>query len=155
MDKDGYGLVQGSAYQQGYKCCGCCCDVRRAVIIVNVANIVISVFVILEFIGLENLITKTEEQITDDDEAAEELHNLAAIVHNVEGFREALMVVRIMGSAAGIYGAKTFQWKLVAVSGSVAVYAVAFVPDIYAIGLIAGPVIDIFFAYPHLLLIKK
>eukprot|EP00542_Grammatophora_oceanica_P002168 CAMPEP_0194059478 /NCGR_PEP_ID=MMETSP0009_2-20130614/69167_1 /TAXON_ID=210454 /ORGANISM="Grammatophora oceanica, Strain CCMP 410" /LENGTH=159 /DNA_ID=CAMNT_0038710055 /DNA_START=61 /DNA_END=537 /DNA_ORIENTATION=+ len=153
MDKDGYGLVQPSAYKQGHKCCGGCCDVRRATIIVNIVNIVISLLFILEFVWLDKLIAKDEEVVGDDDEAQEELNTLVAFVKQTEGLMEGLMVLRIIGCAIGIYGAKTFEWKYVA--GAVAIYAFVLIPDIAAFGLLFGPVMDILFAYPQVFLIME
>ena len=50
--------------KKGSKCCGCCCDFRRAVIIVNVINLVLGVIGLVVYVG--GSLTSKTVPINDD-----------------------------------------------------------------------------------------
>jgi hypothetical protein len=43
-----YGIVY-FPHKQGHKCCGCCCDVRRATIVVNVVSLCLNLFALVTY----------------------------------------------------------------------------------------------------------
>eukprot|EP00542_Grammatophora_oceanica_P018879 CAMPEP_0194048950 /NCGR_PEP_ID=MMETSP0009_2-20130614/29105_1 /TAXON_ID=210454 /ORGANISM="Grammatophora oceanica, Strain CCMP 410" /LENGTH=155 /DNA_ID=CAMNT_0038694985 /DNA_START=87 /DNA_END=554 /DNA_ORIENTATION=+ len=151
MDKGSYGLVHPSAFKQGHKCCGGCCDVRRAVIIVNIINAFVSLFVIIELIFYDQLIESGKNVYSEDMQNS--LEKMSDQVHHMEGALIGLMVVRLFGSLAGIYGGMTFSWPLVA--ASMGVYALVAAPDILMFGVVGGPLLDGLFAYPHYYLTRR
>lgn len=56
----------------GSKCCGCCCDMRRAVIIVDAIFIGIGIFIVLARAGADDLM----QDAYDDDQFVEEASSL-------------------------------------------------------------------------------
>eukprot|EP00542_Grammatophora_oceanica_P017314 CAMPEP_0194048406 /NCGR_PEP_ID=MMETSP0009_2-20130614/27196_1 /TAXON_ID=210454 /ORGANISM="Grammatophora oceanica, Strain CCMP 410" /LENGTH=172 /DNA_ID=CAMNT_0038694259 /DNA_START=51 /DNA_END=569 /DNA_ORIENTATION=- len=151
MDKSGYGLVSPSAYKQGHKCCGGCCDVRRASIIVNIVNIIISLLFMLEFIFIDKIVAKDEEVINDE-EQLNNLHTAAAIIKKLEGLLVFFLMIKIACSAVGIHGAYTFSVPKVGVA--LGCYTVFLIFDVLTLSF-GGILMDAFFAYPHIYLIME
>mmetsp|Transcript_35478 Transcript_35478/g.55240 ORF Transcript_35478/g.55240 Transcript_35478/m.55240 type:complete len:216 (-) Transcript_35478:206-853(-) len=150
-------LFPPSPGRENHLFCNCCCDVRRATLVVNGITIVWNLLVmLLMFIGFEFLV-KNADQIAadmDDDEAANDLKAMAS--NGSLGWLEAAIDIFFMFSIVlhgfGVYGALKYEvWAIV-------VAAVA-----YGIGLAFAVLgldfMNIFmkgmFLYPHLVLIKE
>lgn len=121
---------------------------RRATMIVNFINIG---FILLGFWYLiAYAAVKRTARAVDDDEMQEmysemeELKGVGAIV--------AVMLVRLMCNSCGVYGAYSFNMYLVGIS--LAGYCLETVFALISFNL-GGLFMAIFFAYPHVFLIKE
>jgi hypothetical protein len=134
--------------KEGHKCCGFCCDTRRAVITVNV---IMSIMVLLGttfiFAGIE-LIESVAAQADDDEmqQAAKEVQQIPL------GFLVFLNLVFFLLFAAGIKGAVDYNPTLVKCAAFA--YVGKFCLDLFG-GNIAGAVTDAAFAYPHFFFLKE
>jgi hypothetical protein len=152
-EKDGI-TVDATAMRtgkQGHAFCGGCCDVRRAVIIVNI------IYVTLVSIGLVTMgsfmaATSASSSLTYDDD---EVREAMAAFDEEDLFMVvtiALAAIRIIVNGLGIYGAVTYNIWLVGFS--LLVYCFEFVMgavDGNRIGLLMVAL----FAYPHFFFIKE
>ena len=137
--------------KQGHKCCGVCCDTRRAVIIVNLVNIGLTAIALFGIAfakaNVEN-IQNNADQIDDDE-----------LMATLEGFNDlplgtiiAVAILRIAASACGVAGAYFYNIWLVGISALA--YVLEFIFSL--IGLqIDGAVIAALFAYPHYFFIQE
>lgn len=146
------GFANINTMKQGHKCCGGCCDMRRAVIIVNMA--MISLFVIyLPFVVLSyNVINHPEKYSDDLDDNAKEAFANAQASESPLGFVIFLMIAKIACLSFGIYGALKF--KLLPVAVSLASYGFAFIYAIFTANILMM-LLPVFFAYPHIFFIKE
>ena len=140
--------VQTSHEKQGHKCCGGCCDMRRAVIIVNIINAFVLILGIASFFGTRALANNASE-IYDDD----------GVIAAFEGFSSlplgaflAIQVTRIVCSLAGIVGGMKYNVILTGVAALM--YCVDAVMSLVVFN-IGGLVYSLFFAYPHFFFIKE
>ena len=123
---------------------------RRATMIVNFINIG---FVLLGLWFLCAVVASRRNlanQAVDDDEMQDlyaetyELKGLGAIV--------SIMLVRLLCNSAGAYGAYKFNIYLVGLS--LAAYAMEAIFALIAFS-VSGLLVAVFFAYPHVLLIRE
>jgi hypothetical protein len=120
-------------------CCGFCCDTRRATVIVNIINIVLS---ILALAGLGVLTSDSFASQFDDDAVKNEL----AMADKGAWFGYLVASLSIVCGGLGIYGAKEYKGWMVLVSG--VWYCINAVLSVLG-GGIGGAVMSGFFAYPH------
>ncbi|GAX11529.1 hypothetical protein FisN_22Lh221 [Fistulifera solaris] len=125
--------------KQGHKFCGGCCDMRRAVIIVNIVN---ASLLALGFLSILTIAGASSLGATDDD-----------LEEAIVGFDDAGIIVvlavtaaKILFSFIGMYGA--FRFDIFMVGACFAVYVVESLFAILTLN-IAGLVYSAFFAYPH------
>jgi hypothetical protein len=120
--------------KQGHSCCLGCCDVRRAVIIVDL----IMIFFLM--IDIFALISFSRQEPFDDDElqaAVERIHGGLGIM---------IFLVEIVLLTVAIVGAITFSSEKVAIG--LVVFGVAFVTSLFQFN-VPAVVMAGFFAYPH------
>jgi len=133
--------------KQGHKCCGSCCDMRRAVIIVNIINAVLLTMGIFSVLAARHMSSQVDA--VDDDELANALEEFNSLPI------AALLVIqisKILVSILGIFGAIRFNIYMVGIAMAAYVFDAVFA----LIGLnIAGLLFAGFFAYPHGFFIKE
>jgi hypothetical protein len=149
-EKDGIAVSATAmgAGKQGHAFCGGCCDVRRAVIIVNIVSIA---FASLGLVTVGGLMAVSSSASYDDDEVQEAMSsfnegNLAM------GVFFALAAIRIVANALGIYGAVTYNIWMVGIS--LAAYCIDFAMGVVSVNIV-GLVTNALFAYPHFFFIKE
>eukprot|EP00977_Amphora_coffeiformis_P020049 scaffold7808_cov184-Amphora_coffeaeformis.AAC.28 len=134
----------------GHKCCGCdgCCDMRRAVIIVNIIQAGILGMGMLILLATRNL-ANNAGNIYDDD----------TTIAAMEDFKDAplgvglaIMGVQIVAALCGIAGGMKFNVILTAVAGLS--YTITFAMGLVSLNL-AGLVYNGFFLYPHILFVQE
>jgi uncharacterized membrane protein len=137
----------GVVGKQGHAFCGGCCDVRRAVIIVNIINVV---FASLGLVTMGGLMVATSQNYDDDEvQAAMTTFNEANLSMAV---LITLIAVKLVANGLGIYGAATYNIWMVGIS--LVVYCIDFVMGLVAANVI-GLVIACVFDYPHFFFIKE
>lgn len=149
-------LYPNGSADQHVLCCNCCCDFRRAVLVVNGISIVLKLVIILgmaigaSYVG--NNLDEIESDIQDDD-AREQMDAFVKTggMAIVETVLEALETISIGLHACGIYGALNFkQWGIITagVAYTVQLLVGLVTMDIYNIVLSAS------FLYPHWFMYK-
>ena len=140
---------------QGHRCCGRngsgCCDMRRAVIIVNLVDIAICVFYALYFAFLAEEV----EEMPDSAYGAgggETKARMEGIMLKMEHIFIILSAIKIPLNGLGIYGAFKFKYWPVAVA--LGAYSIQFLLHAFAIN-IGGLLLSGFFAYPHVFFLKE
>jgi hypothetical protein len=93
--------------KQGAKCCGCCCDYRRAVIVLAIINICISVLFIV-VISVASVSPGVRVDL--DDDAVQQTYE------DVRPTQLALYAVTIFSAICGLVGAKRFSIPLVMIA---------------------------------------
>jgi hypothetical protein len=149
-EKDGIAIdatAMGTG-KQGHSCCGSCCDVRRAVIIVNIITIT---FASLGIVTMGGLMAASSASY-DDDEVQEAMSAFNEGVNLSMGIAIAFAAIKIIANSLGIYGAVKYNIWMVGVSLSV--HCVDFVMGVFALNA-AGLVMGALFAYPHFFFIKE
>ena len=107
-------------FKQGHSFCGCCCDMQRSVIIVNLLNIMMSCFALTEVTQAHKQSKRIEEQMHTN-------------LHGAEELSQALVAVAVLStigwilSIVAIYGAYKFRFIPVLVN-------VIYIPIHYIIG---------------------
>ena len=135
--------------KQGHKCCGGCCDVRRAVMIVNIVNATLLLFGMFGVLATNKLSGQAED-LYDDDEM---LETLAEFSNSFPlGAFIAIQVVKILCSVAGIIGALKFNIYLTGVAAAAYCIDVLMALIEFSVG---GIVYAALFAYPHFYFIKE
>lgn len=134
--------------KQGHTCCGGCCDMRRAVIIVNIINVSILAFGAAGILAASRMSSTAAVQYDDDEVQAAfgEMGNLS--VGGIIG----IMTVKIVLSALGIYGAYSYSALLTGIAA--ASFCVEVVLSLIGVN-IAGVVFAACFAYPHFFFINE
>jgi hypothetical protein len=140
--------VVAPGQKQGHKCCGGCCDVRRAVIIVNIVSVFLLASGLLGVLAARNVVNDSEQVYEDDEVAAaiEEFKQLPI------GWFLTIQVIKILCAAAGIFGAIHYNVYLTGAA------ALSYCADVVfsLIGLhIPGLILGACFAYPHFFFIKE
>jgi hypothetical protein len=138
LEMENSGVIQMK--KRGHTCCGTCCDVRRAVIIVNLVSMC---FLVLGLIGIAAFVNQDSVRLR--------------VVNQLDdaGFRVAVcftMMVQMIFYALGVYGAVTFNECYL--RAALLTYVVMFVFDMVAFKRIAA-IVHWLFAYPHYFLIKE
>uniref|UniRef100_A0A7S2EL06 Uncharacterized protein n=1 Tax=Trieres chinensis TaxID=1514140 RepID=A0A7S2EL06_TRICV len=144
--------------KRGHKCCGGCCDMRRAVIIVNIISVAFGVLTI-PFISLGYSVLNASSDFSsamtdamDDDEAKQAFADVEKAAGASLGFLIFFTVAKLVCYSCGIYGAMSYNIWLVGIS--LVAYGLDF---IYALtnGSILALLLPGFFAYPHVFFIKE
>jgi hypothetical protein len=143
--------------KQGHTCCGCCCDVRRAVIVVNLVQGA-SLLMIIQFIvavmrdpySSYNYETTTDDLWDDYWVQGSNPHYGAHLV---------LYCLELIPVGMGLFGAVNYNVYLI---GSAALfytlkclYYCAFLLDANHAFDLSMPIAMAFFAYPHFMLISE
>jgi hypothetical protein len=118
----------GGGVKRGHMFCGCCCDVRRACIIINIISLCSTVFSIIFFLILG----------TGDS-------NLGV------GFL-VLMLFGLGFILAGLYGAIKFQWMMVC--AALVYYVFSFILNLILLNWVRF-IMDGIFVYPHIFLVME
>ena len=137
---------------QGHRCCGRngsgCCDMRRAVIIVNLVDIAICLFYAIYFA----LMAEAVEEIPDSTYGGETKAQMEGMMLKMEHIFIILSAIKIPLNGLGIYGAVKFKYWPVAVA--LGAYSIQFLLHGFAIN-IGGLLLSGFFAYPHVFFLKE
>mmetsp|Transcript_7748 Transcript_7748/g.12827 ORF Transcript_7748/g.12827 Transcript_7748/m.12827 type:complete len:190 (+) Transcript_7748:93-662(+) len=149
---DGIAIPAGgnntSNAKQGHKCCGGCCDTKRAVIVVNIINIGVILMAVFSILATRSMSQQTDAVYDDDEVQAA----LAAFSEAPIGIFLAVSGVKACISLAGIMGAIKYNVVLTGIA------AAAFCFDA-VVALIAFNVVGVvyaaLFAYPHFFFIKE
>lgn len=128
--------------KQGHSCCGGCCDVRRAVIVVDLVMIGLLLF---DIIGIVSILHHQTQPLEDD-----ELEQAAQSIHG--GFGIFMFLVEIGLLCVAIWGAITFSAQKVSVG--LAVYGIGCIMSLVRFNLPAVLVTGLF-AYPHYFLYQE
>jgi hypothetical protein len=149
-EKDGIavtGTVMGVG-KQGHACCGGCCDVRRATIIVNIISVVFA------SIGLATMVSlmATTASVNYDDDEVQEAMSAFNEANLAFGVVITLAVIRIVAYGLGIYGAVTYNVWMVGICLSA--YCIDFVMGLVGMSPL-GMVWAALFAYPHFFFIQE
>jgi hypothetical protein len=134
--------------KQGHKCCGCCCDTRRAVIIVD-SIVTVSTLLSTVLVGTGVKLMEAYAADADDDQVVEAGKQLQGIP---VGLLVVFMLLRAALCVLGVLGAISYKkWMVVAALCthvlSVVIYLLHFnVPYMVFAGLLA---------YPHVFFIKE
>jgi hypothetical protein len=150
-------LFPPSPGRENHLFCNCCCDVRRATLVVNGLTIVWNfVVMLLMFVGFKFVLKNADEIAADmdDDEVAKEFEAMAQ--NGSLGFLEAVIDIFFMFStvlhAFGVYGALKYEvWAIIVAAVA---YGIGF-----SFALLSLDFTNMFvkglFLYPHLVLIKE
>jgi hypothetical protein len=146
-------VVQGDEYvqhgavaRQSHECCGCCCDTRRAVIIVNIISMT---FAVLAIVSISMMTSEGYAEQFDDDEMQAALDELDG---KAIGMTIGFAVVGMICNAVGLYGATKYN-NLGIIVASIW-FAAEFVKSlvVYDIG---GAIMAGFFLYPHVVFYQE
>jgi len=144
LGSDGFSNALRSGVKQGHKCCGGCCDVRRATIIVNLVQLGLLTFALLGIIVISKADLSTIEDETQR-AAAEQAQQHA-------GLATGLTIVKMVFAGLGVYGAMSYNIYMVGAS------AVMYIVDCLmslVVFQVASTLLAGFFAYPHIFFIKE
>jgi len=143
-------------------CCGCCCDMRTAVIWVNVVSLILAVpgtMLLLAGTVAMNSVDMTDadlyENIEDDQLREQTIEAMSQMTDASKGIMAAIIsavAVHMLCSAIGIYGA--VKYKVWAVVVSLVAYIAVFVLNAIALNFL-GLLMPAFFAYPHYFFIRE
>jgi len=139
---------------QGHRCCGRngsgCCDMRRAVVIVNAVDIAICLFYALYFAIAAEVVEETPDDAYDRSGTTKD--EVEWMVVKMEHVFIILSAVKIPLNSCGIYGAVKFQYRPVAV----ALVAYSIQVFFHAVTMnIGGFFLAGFFLYPHVLFLRE
>lgn len=138
---------QGNSKRQGHLCCGGCCDMRRAVIIMNIVNAALVAMGLMGVLAAKNLVDT--DAIQDDE--------VAAVLGGEDGslpfgWLVASSVIRLILAGFAIYGAIKYNYILVIIGALSYVYEV--VLSLWGLNFI-GLLYPALFLYPHIFLVKE
>lgn len=147
-------VVQGNDYVQhghttagqSHLCCGCCCDTRRAVIVVNIISLALASLAVLSLAVLSS--EKYAAQFDDDEmqAALDELDGVAV------GVSIGVAVLGMLCNAAGLIGA--FKFNNIGIIVAAIWYAAECLRSLFFFDL-AGAIMAGFFAYPHIVFYQE
>ncbi|CAB9498613.1 expressed unknown protein [Seminavis robusta] len=150
---DGVFKTGAGGVKRGHKCCGGCCDVRRATIIVNIISMVLGVVGVLFMITAGSIASNLDASNYDDDEMVAAINELEGTDFGGSmGVAIALSSVRILLNAAGIWGA--LKYNVVGVGAGLVAYGLEFLFSLITFNIV-GLIWNGFFAYPHVYLIME
>ena len=131
--------------KEGHLYMGCCCDTRRATIIVNIVNLVLAVITALIY-GLASGIAVNE---LDDDAIKNDIANKSGAI---AGIIALFFVIALTFSGLGIYGAMKYN-KCMVISAAVW-YGLSALVSLSG-GDVLGCVISGLFCYPHVMFVQE
>jgi len=129
---------------KAHKCCGGCCDMRRAVITVNIINASLLALGLMSFVYSSTY----DYEDVDDDEVKDAYTSLDTGM----GGLIAITAVKLVLSLVGIYGAYTYNVVMVGISCACYFLEAVFAFVFFNIG---GLVYASLFAYPHFFFIRE
>jgi hypothetical protein len=132
--------------KQGHKCCGSCCDVRRAVIAVNVLNVLVLLLGIIVMIAFQMAASTMDYDDDNTQTTMDAFANLAL------GLLIAICLVPTVFSAVGIAGALLYNKWMAGSAG--AFYCLSMIYNVFQLNIF-GLVLMGLFAYPHYFLVKE
>ena len=135
----------GKEPRRGHVCCGCCCDTRRAVIIVDFITIS---FAFLSMLMISAFTSDSFIENLDDDEAQDALSSLDS---GAVGLTILIGFVAIACCSFGIYGAISFKVAYIGVG--MLWHSLEALRSIFFLDL-PGLALSVGFIYPHFFLIK-
>ena len=150
-------LVSGP--KQGHSFCGCCCDMRRATIIINIYNLVSTIFSMVYLYFMIDFAMSNAESIQDDTVKQQmEAMDFSSIYTPL---LIALTVLGSLGNIAAIVGAMKYNAWLVSVN--IVILIVSIIPGIVtsvqagtsAAIIIVLLLVRCFFIYPHVMLVYE
>lgn len=150
-------LFPPSPGRQNHLFLRCCCDCRRATLVVNCFTIVWNLIImILMFVGVEFLEKNASAiaQDMDDDQVAKEFEEMAknGTLDFMEGIMDVIFMFSIVLHGFGVYGAIHYQnWAIIV---SAVGYGIALFFALIGLDF-ANIIIKGLFLYPHLVLIKE
>jgi hypothetical protein len=136
------------------KCCGCCCEMREAVIAVNMISIGMAVMAIgLEIVGIKLINSPSFDiEAFDDDTTKGAINNIQDYASILVPIIIAANVVFIIVNSLGVYGAnKNKIWPVAVSLGGHILYLGISIFMINFIGIIVASS----FAYPHIFFIRE
>ena len=145
-----------STVGQHMMCCNCCCDFRRAVLIVNGISIGIKLLAMMGFAIVASYVEKNIDDIEadmDDDEAVKTLDSFVkgGFLGMFEGIVEFLELISIGLYACGIYGALKFkEWGIITAAGA---YAFQLLIGIIMVDF-GNIIVTSLILYPHWYMLK-
>ena len=148
-----------SGPKQGHSFCGCCCDVRRATIIINIYTIVSSIYSVAYFYFMHGISQLNTDSIQDDTVKQQiEAMDFASIYTPLV---ISVLVLRSLGCIAAIVGAMKYNAWLV-ISNIVILIVIA-IPGIVtsvqagtsAVFIILIQIVNCFFIYPQVMLVYE
>eukprot|EP00980_Cylindrotheca_fusiformis_P009091 scaffold1965_cov110-Cylindrotheca_fusiformis.AAC.14 len=149
----GLAVAQGNEYVQherippkSHTCCGCCCDTRRAVIVVNIISLSFAALAVFSMSMLANNLYTSQ---FDDDQvqaAFDEIDGTAV------GISIGVVVVGMICNACGIYGAYKFHKVFIIVAALW--YFADFIRAVVFLD-VGGAVMTGFFLYPHVVFYQE
>lgn len=131
---------------------GCCCDVRRAVLILNILTIVMSFVSMIVFFVFVRMTQDHASEITEEMSEDMSEEDFKTYLNVFEGFMDAFMLISIFLHAFGVHGA--LKYKTWAIKVAAVAYGIPFtwaVLNFDFVTFILGGV----FLYPHIVLIKE
>jgi hypothetical protein len=133
--------VQERRSQRGHRYCGGCCDMRRAVIVVNVVSICICSLALIEVIFFKSTV-------------------VASLMPNLEQLNDKILwttgaVVFVEMVLAGAYGACKFNQGLVGVAMMTYFAKIIVYLSYFWFYMTPEILLNALFAYPHYFLIKQ
>ncbi|CAB9528436.1 expressed unknown protein [Seminavis robusta] len=151
----------------GSKCCGCCCDFRRAVIILDSCLMVLSVLGLI-FLALPSDVSEQRYQQLgiDDDQVADVLMEMTTITQIISGCGVVALAVPVFGAMKYNTGMVAFgiAWFVITYVAQVAIEVVytGKANDVGQksfsqpfINWIVSAIISALFVYPHVGLISE
>lgn len=144
----GGGVVSGVGVKQGHRCCGGCCDVRRATIVVDIIHACLIGMSLMSVLAAHNL-ASSNAVVYDDDTMAAALDEFK---NQPMGVFLASTAIQVVAALCGIAGAVKFNVPLVGVAA--ASYVVQIILALIRLDVI-GLIYPGFFLYPHVFLIKE
>jgi hypothetical protein len=139
--------VHTGTTKQGHKCCGGCCDVRRAVIIINLVTIAMTILALMGSLSLRQM---DSGEVYPDDDVNQA--NIAELTNAPLGVMIAHVVIKIILSTLGVLGAMKFNMYMVGLAA--ASYFFDMVLGFIGLSVIVV-VTQALFLYPHFFLIKE
>jgi hypothetical protein len=135
-------------YKRGHLCCGGCCDMRRAVVVVNIVQAALLLLGIMGAISFAKSSAEGSDEIDDDEfkAAYEEFSRLP-----VGGFI-AIQSLKIICCILGIFGALHYNLYMTGIAA--AAFCFDFVRAMVGFNIF-GLIFSGFFAYPHFFFIKE
>jgi hypothetical protein len=124
--------------KQGHSCCGGCCDMRRAVIIVDMLMIC---FLILDIIGMTGMSNMDE---VEDEQYEERETSYGGLIF--------IFLIEVVCFSIGVWGGVTLSWVHVAVA--LTLYVITIVLNLIVFNA-AAIFLACCFAYPHVFLIRE
>jgi uncharacterized membrane protein len=138
-DNNGDYVQVDAPARRAHLCCGCCCDTRRALIVVNIITLSLNALGLLSL----SMITSVDVSQFDDDETINALNNLDGAPL---GWSMAFLAIGMVTAIVGIYGGYKFQGICVMIAG--VYYALSCIQGMIFMNL-GGAIMAGFFAYPH------